>query len=65
MAYIPPLLEQTNTNVVGRVAPVAHITGGATPFRIISAATTNATLVKNAPGQIYSIMATNTNATVS
>lgn len=46
------------------VANYAHLSGGATPFRLNSAATTNATLVKASAGQVYSIVATNINAAV-
>lgn len=46
------------------VAPVAHTAGGATPYKLVSAATTNATSVKASAGQVYSIVATNTNAAV-
>lgn len=44
------------------VAPTAHTAGGATPYKLNSAATTNATSVKASAGQVYSIVATNTNA---
>ena len=46
------------------VAPTAHTAGGATPYRLVSAASTNATSVKASAGQIYSITAMNTNAAV-
>lgn len=46
------------------VAPYAHIAGGATPYKLNSAASTNATSVKASAGQVYSIMATNQNAAV-
>jgi hypothetical protein len=46
------------------VAPVAHTAGGATPYKLVSAASTNATSVKASAGQIYSITAMNTNAAV-
>ena len=46
------------------VAPTAHTAGGATPFRLVSAATTNATSVKASAGQVYSITAMNQNAAV-
>lgn len=36
----------------------------ATPYKIVSAATTNATSVKGSPAQLYSVVATNTNAAV-
>lgn len=44
--------------------PTAHTLGGATPYKLNSAASTNATSLKASAGQIYSIMATNTNAAV-
>lgn len=46
------------------VTPYAHTAGGATPYKLNSAATTNATNVKGSAGQVYSIMCTNTNAAV-
>lgn len=46
------------------VHPVAHTAGGATPYKLVSAASTNATSVKASAGQIYSIAATNSNAAV-
>lgn len=46
------------------VANYAHTAGGATPYKLNSAASTNATSVKASAGQIYSIMCTNTNAAV-
>lgn len=42
------------------VTPTPNATGGATLFRLLSAATTNATLVKSTAGQIFTIMASNT-----
>lgn len=44
------------------VAPYAHTAGGATPYKLNSAASTNATSVKASAGQIYSIACMNTNA---
>jgi hypothetical protein len=44
---------------VGRDSQAADV---ATPFKLISGASTNATLVKNAPGCITAIVVTNTNA---
>lgn len=46
------------------VTPQSHTAGGATPYKLISAATTNATSVKASAGQVYSIIATNVNAAV-
>jgi hypothetical protein len=49
--------------VVGgcRLMP-ARIGGGATPYMLISANTTNGTVVKATPGQVYGIVASNINA---
>lgn len=46
------------------VAPVAHTAGGATPYKLVSAASTNATSVKASAGQVYMITASNVNAAV-
>lgn len=46
------------------VVPQSYTAGGATPYRLISAASTNATSVKASAGQVYSIAAFNTNAAV-
>jgi hypothetical protein len=46
------------------VTPLAHTAGGATPYKLVSAASTNATSLKNGAGQIYSIVAMNINAAV-
>lgn len=45
-----------------RVLATAATSGGATPFRLISAASTNATSVKGSAGQVYAVWATNVNA---
>lgn len=42
----------------------AHAAGGATPYKLVSAASTNATSVKGSAGTIYSISASNVNAAV-
>lgn len=44
------------------VTPYAHTAGGATPYKLNSAASTNATSLKASAGQVYNIMCTNTNA---
>ena len=44
------------------VTPYAHTAGGTTPVTYVSAASTNATLVKNSAGQIYTVICTNVNA---
>lgn len=43
-------------------APSAATSGGSTPYHLISAATTNATNVKNAAGNLYGFEISNTNA---
>lgn len=52
----------------GRLQTLAELSlpasGGATPYKLISAASTNATSLKASAGQIYMITATNTNAAV-
>jgi len=58
----PNTLRVTNpdgTNV-GTISAMA--TGGATPFKLVSAATTNATSVKASAGTLYNISAGNINA---
>lgn len=42
----------------------AQTSGGATPYKLVSAATTNATSVKASAGQVYMITASNVNAAV-
>lgn len=44
------------------IYPTTKTTGGATPYKLNSAASTNATSVKASAGTLYSISATNTNA---
>lgn len=46
------------------VTPEAHTNGGATPYKLVSAASTNATSLKASAGQIYSISAFNINGAV-
>jgi len=46
------------------VVPEAHTNGGATPAKLVSAASTNATSLKASAGQVYSIAAFNINAAV-
>lgn len=46
------------------VSPYAHAAGGATPVSTVSAASTNATSLKNGAGTVYSVTATNVNAAV-
>ncbi len=45
-------------------ANYAHAAGGATPYKLVSAATTNATSVKASAGTVYMITASNVNAAV-
>lgn len=45
-------------------AAYAHTAGGATPYKLISAASTNATSVKGSGGTVYNITASNVNAAV-
>lgn len=52
----------SGTTGVAAVSPLAATAGGATPYQLISAASTNATNVKNAAGQVYWIVATNQSA---
>ncbi len=47
------------------VAPQANVIGGWSPYRLISAATTNATSVKGSPGSLGSIICGNVGATVA
>jgi len=44
------------------VTTYAHAAGGATPYKLVSAATTNATSVKASAGTVYMITASNVNA---
>ncbi len=44
------------------VSPLASPVGGATPFHLLSAASTNAANIKSSAGTVYSIMAVNTAA---
>lgn len=53
-------LDSTNDSISAVVN--AQTTGGATPYQLISAATTNATNVKSSAGQLYMITASNVNA---
>lgn len=52
------------TNTIGQVGLATRTSGGLTPHRTISAATTNATSVKASAGQVYGVYAHNTNAAV-
>ena len=57
--YIVP---QYSANGEAWVRSVAVTSGGATPYKLVSAATTNATSVKASAGQVYMITASNVNA---
>lgn len=46
------------------MANYAHTAGGATPHKLVSAATTNATSLKASAGQVYLVVCTNVNAAV-
>jgi len=46
------------------VTTYAHAAGGSTPYKLVSAATTNATSVKASAGTVYMITASNVNAAV-
>lgn len=56
--------QTTNTNPL-LVKQQAQTTGGATPYQLISAATTNATSVKASAGTVYGIQVYNTGAAVA
>lgn len=56
--------DATDTSAAAiKVVPSASINGGATPGRLISAASNNATSVKGSAGTVYYIHATNNHAT--
>lgn len=46
------------------VADYAHASAGATPYHLVTAASTNATVVKNSAGTLFSVSICNTNASV-
>jgi len=50
------------SQTIGNVGIGVKTTGGATPGKLISAATTNSTLVKGSAGTLYSLHATNNSA---
>jgi hypothetical protein len=52
------------TNTIGAVTPKPTTSGGLTPYKLISAASTNGSSVKGSAGQVYVIYAVNTNAAV-
>lgn len=52
-------IPQINNLGAQYVAPTAHTAGGATPYVLISAASTNATSVKASAGQVYTMYAAN------
>jgi len=53
---------QAGSATIGKVNVPAVATGGATPGKLVSAATTNATSVKASAGTLYSLSVGNTNA---
>ena len=56
--------DATDTSAAAiKVVPSASINGGATPGKLISAASNNATSVKGSAGTVYYIHATNNHAT--
>ena len=61
---VQPTAANLNATVTGTVAanPAAAATGGATPYHLVSAATTNATSVKGSSGTVYDMQCFNTNA---
>lgn len=52
------------TNAIGNVGIIPRTTGGATPYKLVSAATTNATTIKASAGQVFMVTASNVNAAV-
>jgi hypothetical protein len=54
----------TGTNTIGNVVIVSGATGGATSYKLISAATTNATSVKASAGKLIGYYLSNANAAV-
>lgn len=60
LASLPALAAGTNT--IGNVGSVPITSGGLLINRLLSANSTNATLVKSSAGQVYQFVATNTGA---
>ncbi|MDD5249637.1 MAG: hypothetical protein PHY45_11660 [Rhodocyclaceae bacterium] len=58
----PYVTLQAGSATIGAVTIATKTTGGALVAKLISAATTNATLIKNAAGTLYSIYVANTTA---
>lgn len=54
----------TGTNTVGNVGLATRTSGGLSVSRLISGASTNETEAKGSAGQVYGVIATNTNAAV-
>lgn len=50
---------QSATNPMGWTYPAASTTGGATPYHLVAANTTNSTNIKNGAGTVYSIQTAN------
>lgn len=65
LASLPALAAGTNS--IGGVTnqPAAGTTGGATPYQLISTATSNGTSVKGSAGQVFAVQLTNRNTTTA
>lgn len=63
MAASAPVVISSDQSVLP-ATPRASTSGGATPYKLISAATTNATSLKASAGQVYSIIAIGTTANI-
>jgi hypothetical protein len=59
-----PVAPWASLNGAGASFLTAYSVGGCTPGKLISAATTNATVINGSVSQLYTMMATNTNAAV-
>lgn len=57
-------LDSTLTGGTQKAIPVAGAAGGATPFKLVSAASTNPTSVKGSAGTLYGIQVTSINAAI-
>lgn len=59
-----PVAPWASLNGAQAIFPTANDIGGCTPGKLISAATTNATVIKGSAGQIYTFTVSNINAAV-
>lgn len=59
---VVPLLVDSLGRLI--ISPTPAATGGLTPYKLVSAATTNATSVKASTGRLYSVIVNNVNAAV-